>query len=122
MSIGRPIWSRPTPGLRKAGWGGKSVGHRLSMNLLAIYRSPTYSPAQHRENDAAILDQTVDQLGARGWRVERTSEPEVEAGRIPAADLYLNMCQGPLASQRLLPLEQAGAFMVNRPSAVLACH
>ncbi len=27
--------------------------------LVALYRSPTYSPAQHRSNDTAILDDTV---------------------------------------------------------------
>ncbi len=90
--------------------------------LVALYRSPSYSPLQHRTNDTAILDATVDGLAARGWRVEKTLELDVEAGHVPAAELYVNMCQGPLASERLAPIEADGALVVNRPTSVLACH
>ena len=89
---------------------------------MALYRSPSYSPLQHRTNDTAILDATVARLVERGWQAERTLEPDVEAGRIPAAELFVNMCQGPLASERLAPIEADGALIVNRPSSVLACH
>jgi hypothetical protein len=90
--------------------------------LVALYRSPSYSPLQHRTNDAAIMDATVLRLAARGWQVERTLELDVEAGRVPAAELFVNMCQGPLASERLAPIEADGALVVNRPTSVLACH
>ncbi len=90
--------------------------------LVALYRSPSYSPLQHRTNDTAILDATVSRLAARGWAVEKTLELEVEQGRVPAADLFVNMCQGPLASERLAPIEADGALVVNRPTSVLACH
>jgi len=90
--------------------------------LVALYRSPSYSPLQHLANDAAILDATVAELMARGWEVEKTTERDVEQGRIPAADLFVNMCQGPLASERLAPIEADGALVVNRPTGVLACH
>ena len=64
--------------------------------LVAIYRSPSYSPQQHRVNDTAILDATVGLLEAGGWRAIKTTELEVEQGRLPTAELYLNMCQGSL--------------------------
>src|SRR5204862_346533 len=82
--------------------------------LVAIYRSPSYSPLQHRVNDTAIMDATVARLEAQGWRAIKTTELEVEQGRLPAAPLYLNMCQGSLAAEQLMPLESDGAVVVNR--------
>jgi len=93
--------------------------------LVALYRQPSYSPNQHRTNDTAILDATVARLEARGWSAARAGEGDVIAGTVDAldgADLVVNMCQGPEASDRLLALEQAGATIVNRPSSVLGCH
>ncbi len=90
--------------------------------LVALYRSPTYSPAQHRSNDTAILDETVTDLERRGWQVRRTGEADVAAGRLPQADLYVNMCQGPAASERLLDLVPREALAVNPPESVLNCH
>jgi len=90
--------------------------------LVAIYRNPSYSPLQHGVNDTAILDATVARLEARGWRAIKTSEREVEQGCLPAAELYLNMCQGSLAAEQLMPLECDGVVVVNRPSSALSCH
>ncbi len=90
--------------------------------LVAIYRSPSYSPQQHRVNDTAILDATVARLETAGWRTIKTTEREVEQGRLPAAELYLNMCQGSLAAEQLMPLESDGIVVVNRPSSALNCH
>jgi hypothetical protein len=90
--------------------------------LVALYRSPTYSPAQHRSNDTAILDETVAGLEHRGWQVTRIGEADVAAGRLPSADLYVNMCQGPAASKRLLDLVPSEALAVNPPESVLNCH
>ncbi|MGH7523453.1 MAG: hypothetical protein ACREK8_04025 [Gemmatimonadales bacterium] len=87
-----------------------------------MYRSATYSPGRHRSNDAAIMDATTAILLDRGWSVERLGEGDVEAGIVPTADLYLNMCQGAGASSRLLELEASGARMINAPSSVLGCH
>src|SRR5206468_2299163 len=90
--------------------------------LVAIYRNPSYSPLQHRVNDTAILDATVARLEAEGWRAIKTTEWEVERGRVPGAELYLNMCQGARAAEQLLSLESDGAVIVNRPSSALNCH
>jgi len=90
--------------------------------LVALYRSPTYSPAAHRRNDTAILDDTVVLLEHRGWTVTRAGEADVALSRLPAAELYVNMCQGPTASERLLDLVPREALAINPPGSVLACH
>ena len=91
-------------------------------DLVAIYRRSSYSPLQHRSNDTAILAATASELERRGWRVTNTREEDVEEGRLAAGTLYLNMCQGSLASAQLMPLEYDGALVVNRPTSVLNCH
>src|SRR5256885_15495830 len=90
--------------------------------LVALYRSPTYSPEAHRRNDTAILDDTVIELEQRGWSVTRSSESDVAAGRLPAAELYVNMCQGPAASERLLRLAAREAVAGNPPHSRLHFH
>lgn len=91
-------------------------------HCVALYRKPAYSPQQHLANDAAILNAVVADLEQRGWSIARASEADVEAGSPPAGNLYLNMCQGAVASERLVALERAGALLVNTPTSVLACH
>lgn len=88
----------------------------------ALYRSPTYSPGRHRENDQAILDAVVAELTASDWQVRAASEREVTAGVLPEADLYLNMCQGPDTAVRLKALLPEDVPCINPPEAVLACH
>jgi hypothetical protein len=90
--------------------------------LIALYRSPAYSPDQHRRNDRAILDAVVDHLSGVAWRVVRANEEEIAQGRLPAGDLYLNMCQGSAASGLLQQQLPAGAVCINTPEAVLSCH
>lgn len=94
----------------------------MAKRVLAFYRSPTYSPAQHASNDTAILDATLDHFALAGWQVLRAGEDRVMAGGYAAADLYLNMCQGIRGSEALLALERGGAPIFNRPSSVLGCH
>ncbi len=91
-------------------------------DVVAIFRNPTYSPLQHRSNDTAILEATLRHVVRPGWRLVKTSEQEIAGGHLPAAHLYLNMCQGALACEQLMPLEEDGALVVNRPSSVLNCH
>jgi hypothetical protein len=91
-------------------------------HCVALYRKPAYSPQQHLANDVAIMDAVVVELGRRGWHIAKSSEQDLEAGDIPAANLILNMCQGADASERLCALERNGTTIVNRPESVLACH
>ncbi len=95
----------------------------MTRRAAALYRQPSYSPNQHRTNDTAILNATVAHLERWGWAVTRGGEDAVAHGALPDADVVLNMCQGPAASERLLALECAAAMrLVNRPSSVLGCH
>src|SRR6059058_5488372 len=113
----------PTRGSPRARPERRTRGANAALaQLVAIYRSPSYSPQQHRVNDTAILDATVGLLEAGGWRAVKTTELEVEQGRLPTAELYLNMCQGSLAAEQLMPLESDGIVVVNRPSSALNCH
>ncbi|HEY2825562.1 MAG TPA: hypothetical protein VGI83_08460 [Gemmatimonadales bacterium] len=89
---------------------------------VALYRSPTYSPNQHRRNDEAILDAVVEGLMNRGWSVDSATERDVEDGRLPHGDVYVNMCQGRRASDELAHSRLDGALIVNRPQSVLNCH
>ena len=102
--------------------------------VVALFRKSSYSPAQHRTNDTAILDETLAHFVDAGWDVVRVDEAALggdaddDSGDLPPADvvprdadLYLSMSQGP-ATARLLGLERAGARIINRPSSVLACH
>ena len=93
------------------------VGH-----CVALYRKPAYSPQQHLANDTAIMNAVVAELAQRGWRISASSEADLEGGSLPVANLYLNMCQGATASDRLVPLERSGAVLVNTPTSVLNCH
>jgi hypothetical protein len=95
--------------------------------VLALYRQPSYSPNQHRANDLAILDTVLRYLDEWGWVITRASEGDVLMGevtesRLREADVVLNMCQGPDASERLLAAESHGIRLINRPSSVLGCH
>ncbi len=94
----------------------------MSRVAVALYRSPAYSPSQHRTNDSAILGATTAELSRRGWQISTATEAEVEQGWLPAADVYLNMCQGASASGRLVTASATSARIVNRPGAVLSCH
>ncbi|MFL5576934.1 MAG: hypothetical protein ACJ79S_13290 [Gemmatimonadaceae bacterium] len=99
--------------------------------VAALFRSPAYSPNQHRVNDTAILELTLAELARDGWEVVRVEEGALAGAAddggpptavLPDAALYLNMCQGERANRRLLGLEASGAALVNGASAILRCH
>jgi hypothetical protein len=90
--------------------------------LVAISRSPAYSPLQHGANDQAILDAVLDELATLGWSARRLTEHDAVSAPLPPASLYLNMCQGPAASEALREHETLGRRFFNRPSSVLGCH
>lgn len=92
------------------------------LRVVSISRSPSYSPLQHRVNDAAILEAVVCELERLGWSSRRITERSAAAGNLTQAELYLNMCQGPAASRTLLEHEVLGVRFFNRPSSVLNCH
>ena len=112
----RPLWSRET---------AVTLRHSRRMPLVVgLFRQASYSPHQHRTNDTAILDRTLEHFAAAGWATAHLDETTLvgSAAALPPAALYLSMCQGEAASRTLLALESAGATLVNRPSSVLGCH
>jgi hypothetical protein len=91
--------------------------------VVALSRSPSYSPNQHRANDAAILNAVTGLLAAEGWTVVPRSERDLERDGLPDADLYLNMCQGPAAASWLVErADRLRAPILNHPRGVLNCH
>jgi glutathione synthase/RimK-type ligase-like ATP-grasp enzyme len=91
-------------------------------HAVAIFRDQAYSPHQHRRNDSAILDATLEALRQAEWTIETIEEAAVLEEPLPPADVYLNMAQGPAAARVLLGYQRRGARFVNRPSGVLRCH
>ena len=99
--------------------------------VVGLFRQASYSPHQHRANDTAILERTLDHFARDGWAVAHIDESALANAwlarathtPLPPAALYLSMCQGEAASQALLAFEaSADVTLVNRPSSVLACH
>jgi hypothetical protein len=91
--------------------------------VVALSRSPSYSPNQHRANDAAILNAVTARLAAEGWTVVSRSERDLERDGLPDGDLYLNMCQGPAAATWLVErADRLRAPILNHPRGVLNCH
>jgi len=109
-----------TSGSRRRGKLARRTDRPMK-RLVALYRSPTYSPHAHRQNDTAILDATVDGLERRGWDVVRTGERDVAAaGCLPPRLRQHVSGPGRLgASAHLVPKE---ALAVNPPESVLNCH
>ena len=72
--------------------------------VLALYRKSSYSPAQHRTNDTAILDSTLAHFAAAGWDVTRVDEAALgEAAADGAAADGSDQAGGPDASRALVP-------------------
>jgi len=89
--------------------------------LVALYRSPTYSPEVHRRNDTAILDATVAGLERRGWQVSRTSEGDVA----PAGCLRRPVREHVPGARRVGAFAHAGSEAGaggQPPESVLNCH
>lgn len=93
----------------------------MADRAVAIYRNPRYSPQRHMSNDRLIMDAVVESLTNLGWNVEAADERQIEDGLVPPAPVYVNMCQGPVASQALREAMN-GARSVNAPASVLNCH
>src|SRR3989442_15167405 len=74
---------------------------------------------QHRVNDTAMLDATVAELARSGWSAVKTSEREVEQGRVPVAGLDPKMGPGALAAAQLMPPGSGRAGVGKRPSSAL---
>lgn len=87
-----------------------------ALNILAIGRSPQYSP-NAVDRDRAILERVMSLLRQRGHQVTGISEDELS--EVPQhADVILSMGRQPLT---LNLLSQSGGIVINAPDAVARC-
>jgi hypothetical protein len=91
------------------------------MQLTGIFRDRHYSPFQHAENDASILQLTGRELEKRGCRVRFLSEGEVDREALDSPVVF-SMCQGEQANNVLENLEADGRLIINSPIAVQNCY
>jgi hypothetical protein len=89
------------------------------MRVLAVRRARLFSPG-HEEHDWLVLKESAERVARDGHTLRFTTEEEI-GEEPPRADVVLNMCQGPLANERLRAAEGDGVLLVNRPSAALEC-
>jgi hypothetical protein len=91
-----------------------------SRALLGIYREKIFSPGRV-EDDAAIMDRTLEELSRIGWVVEALPAESVERST-PRPENVVSMAQ----SNRVLTIEEEwtreGTLAVNTASAVRNCY
>ncbi len=96
----------------------------MNLKLLGIARALNYSPGRHEANDRLILQKTAEVLGRRGCDVRIVTEEELAEGQaeLHHDEVVFSMCQGPRATERLLPYEDRGHLILNSPRAVQNCY
>ena len=92
----------------------------MSLRLAGISRQVDYSP-NHVENDSLIIRATAEELKKLGVDVSVYGEREVLNSSFNEK-LIFSMVQGPEAIDRLLEIENDGAFVVNSPRSVINCY
>jgi hypothetical protein len=88
--------------------------------IYGIYREKELSPGKV-EADAAILEEVLQGLAARGCEVRYLSASDLPS-EPPRATGILHLAQGPEALGRLSLWERAGLPLINSPQAVLRCY
>jgi hypothetical protein len=88
--------------------------------LLGIYRELIFSPGRI-EDDAAIMDATVEELTRRGWKV-CTRHAESIGGSLPRPANVLSMAQSDRVLKILEDWSRQGTRVVNTVSSVLNCY
>lgn len=88
--------------------------------IYGIYREPALSPGK-MEQDAAILEEVLEHLSARGIRVGRLAAEDLPL-QAPEATGVLHLAQGPRALRLLAWWEEGGLLFINSPAAVLRCY
>ncbi len=92
----------------------------MSFRLAGISRQADYSP-NHVENDSLIIRATAEELKKLGVEVSIYGEREVLNTSFKE-QLIFSMVQGPEAIEKLLEIENNGAFVVNSPKSVINCY
>ncbi|MGH7949196.1 MAG: hypothetical protein ACREQF_08235 [Candidatus Binataceae bacterium] len=91
------------------------------MRAIGIYREPEFSPGKV-EDDAAILDAVLAELGSHDLETDRISAAQFAERGAPPAELVLAMCQGERALKRLAEAAQGGAVVINSALAIRNCY
>ncbi|PJA98972.1 MAG: hypothetical protein CO128_04995 [Ignavibacteriales bacterium CG_4_9_14_3_um_filter_30_11] len=92
----------------------------MNLKLAGISRQADYSP-NHVENDSLIIRATADELKKLGIEVSVYGEREVLNSSFKE-QLIFSMVQGPEAIEKLLEIENNGAFVINSPKSVMNCY
>ena len=89
------------------------------IKIAGIMRAGAYSP-NHIGNDAAIFNETADQLRKRGCEVKVYSEEQLIAGNVKE-DIVLNMCREQRSIRILQEMEDRGALVINSGYGIENC-
>lgn len=92
----------------------------MSFKLAGISRQADYSP-NHVENDSLIIRSTAEELKKLGVEVSIYGEREVLNSSFNE-QLIFSMVQGPESIEKLLEIENNGAFILNSPKSVINCY
>ena len=90
------------------------------LTVLGIYREQIFSPGKI-ENDAAIMDATVEELSRLGWEV-RTLRAESISSSAARSEKVLSMAQSDRVLNILKDWGRQGSKVINTVSSVRNCY
>ena len=105
----------------------------MKTNILAILRSPRFSP-NSEEKDRLIMKALTDNLSAEGHAITTINEEDIQAcydiintdncRAAPClhADIILNMGRKPTVLKLLKEEEASGTIVINSPKSIEACN
>lgn len=88
--------------------------------LAGVRRKTEFSP-NHVVNDLLIINRTADALRRLGAEVTMYDEGSITPDSLPER-VIISMAQGPVGSNILLAVEDAGALIINSPRGVMNCY
>ena len=89
------------------------------IKIAGVMRAGAYSP-NHIGNDAAIFNETADQLRKRGCEVRVYNEEQFRKEDIKE-DIILNMCRERSSIEKLIRLENEGRLVINSGNGIENC-
>jgi glutathione synthase/RimK-type ligase-like ATP-grasp enzyme len=92
----------------------------MKLKFAGIRRKTEFSP-NHVMNDLLIINQTGEELQRLGADVTMYDEGVITPDSIKEK-LIFSMVQGPIGSNTLFKIEQAGASIINSPKGVMNCY
>lgn len=89
-------------------------------SILGIYRERVFSPGKVRD-DAAILDDTLEELSSMGFRVDAVRAEDLD-GSIPRPSWVLTMAQSPSVLAVIEDWARLGTRVVNSLDSIRKCY